>query len=286
MKSLKLLTILMSTTIALGACSSHDDVALGSRDDIIIMKNGVPVSGSNVDVAMSAPSVVDANMVKPVIEVAKADVAKEAVKEKVTEVAETKVKEEITKVVVKETVAPVKEDVVAQVKAVAEKATKEIPMKEAKSVNTTLIQDKIEGVVEVVEEKVSTPMATTAMKTENVPVAEEAVVEEITAPAEPEKVAGGCYKKVLIPTVLDENKKMIQTPEVKDRRVVCQTKMTSGLVAIVQKALINRGHNLGNADGKLGNKTHDAIEAYQRKNGLGIGGFTYETLEHLGIRSK
>jgi hypothetical protein len=304
MKSLKLITLLMGSTIALSACSSGDNAVLGSRDDIIIMKNGVPVSGNVLaDVAMTKPTPT-VDMMKPVVEVdadavqaevteavkqeveqVMTDTAQEAVEdiaaESVVEAVPEKAKDAVTEVVTQETVEPVAdavdivtEDVTETVAEVVETITpmKTIPMKAVKSVNAELMQK-------------SAPMGGTPMKTEIVTEVEVAVVEElISEPIEPAKVEGGCYKKVLIPTVLDENKKVVKTPYVEDRRVICQSKMTSSLVAIVQQALISRDYNVGDADGKIGNKTLSAIESYQRKNGLGIGGFTYEMLEHLSIK--
>jgi hypothetical protein len=293
MKSLKLITLLMSTTIALSACSSGDDIILGSRDDIIIMKNGVPVSGgAKAEATMSAPTV---DMMKPVVDVPVIEkTAQDAVIEVqddvvavAEDIAEKQVEEAVTEIVMDKVVEPEINAVVETVSETIEPAVEtvpvmaSIPMKAAKSVNTELMQEAVSGAVP----EVSAPMGTVTMKTGIVSEVENTPVEEpVSAPVEEAKVEGGCYRKVLIPTVLDENNRVVKTPYVDNRRVLCEEKMTSGLVAVVQQALINREYVLGSADGKLGNKTQSAIEMYQRKNGLGIGGFSYETLESLGIK--
>lgn len=66
------------------------------------------------------------------------------------------------------------------------------------------------------------------------------------------------------------------------RRILCETNVTAGVIAQIQKALNAKGLDAGPIDGKLGGKTMNALRKYQSKNSLG-GGLTYETLDHLGV---
>ena len=70
------------------------------------------------------------------------------------------------------------------------------------------------------------------------------------------------------------------------RSVLCETNMNDGSIAAIQQALIEAGFDPGAADGKMGSKTVSAIRQYQKKHGLAEGGFTLETLEKLGVKTK
>jgi hypothetical protein len=67
------------------------------------------------------------------------------------------------------------------------------------------------------------------------------------------------------------------------RRILCETNMGTDSIQRIQRALRDKGYNV-TVDGRLGDNTYDAINSYQRKNGLATRGITYETLERLGVR--
>ena len=66
------------------------------------------------------------------------------------------------------------------------------------------------------------------------------------------------------------------------REVLCETNTTPDIVRRVQVALRNEGFNVA-ADGQLGPSTMRAVEAYQRREGLGTGGLTMATVKKLGV---
>ena len=55
------------------------------------------------------------------------------------------------------------------------------------------------------------------------------------------------------------------------------------MVSRVQIALSDAGYDAGPSDGSLGGQTLEAIEAYQRDQGIASGQRTMETLERLGV---
>ncbi len=67
------------------------------------------------------------------------------------------------------------------------------------------------------------------------------------------------------------------------RRILCETNMGTDSIQRIQRALRDKGYSI-TVDGRLGDATYEAINNYQRKNGLATRGITYETLERLGVR--
>jgi len=67
------------------------------------------------------------------------------------------------------------------------------------------------------------------------------------------------------------------------RRILCETNVSPEIIGQVQHHLRSRGFDPGNIDGVYGRHTESAIKSYQRKNNLGVGGLTHETLERMGI---
>lgn len=65
--------------------------------------------------------------------------------------------------------------------------------------------------------------------------------------------------------------------------VLCNTNANDGVIFELQRALQRAGFNPGKIDGKLGRMTYDAVDRYQRSNGLPTGGITFETLDMLGV---
>lgn len=70
------------------------------------------------------------------------------------------------------------------------------------------------------------------------------------------------------------------------REVVCESDITPRLIAQVQKALIDRGYDVGPAgiDNILGVDTKAALKKFQQDKGLPIGSLDFETLKALGIK--
>ncbi|MEW5839025.1 MAG: peptidoglycan-binding domain-containing protein [Pseudomonadota bacterium] len=66
------------------------------------------------------------------------------------------------------------------------------------------------------------------------------------------------------------------------RQAPCPGQLDEDLIKQLQNALNNAGHASGEADGKLGKKTLQAVFAYQREQGLASGALTLETLHKLG----
>nr|WP_239090264.1 peptidoglycan-binding domain-containing protein [Marinomonas ostreistagni] len=67
------------------------------------------------------------------------------------------------------------------------------------------------------------------------------------------------------------------------RQAVCNNDLNSGLVAQLQQRLKESGYEAGPADGRLGQKTMEALGAFQGDNGLAVGSITFEALNALGI---
>jgi hypothetical protein len=67
------------------------------------------------------------------------------------------------------------------------------------------------------------------------------------------------------------------------RRILCETNVSPEIISQVQRHLSSNGFNPGNIDGVYGRHTDSAIKSYQRKNNLGVGGLTHETLERMDI---
>ncbi len=70
------------------------------------------------------------------------------------------------------------------------------------------------------------------------------------------------------------------------RRILCEINATPEVIYNVQEALRTRGYNPGTSDGKLSVQTLDALDAFQRKEGLATQALTYETLRALGVSTR
>ncbi len=80
-----------------------------------------------------------------------------------------------------------------------------------------------------------------------------------------------------------EKRKKIQDSHMEWKRILCQTNMNKDVISKLQAALNERGYSAGKPDGVLGRGTQNALDKFQRDNGLATGGITYETLKALGI---
>lgn len=67
------------------------------------------------------------------------------------------------------------------------------------------------------------------------------------------------------------------------REIVCERNRGPELIRLLQKALTQRGFPTGYADGVPGKKTLQAIEDFQRREGLATGRLSVETLDALGV---
>lgn len=67
------------------------------------------------------------------------------------------------------------------------------------------------------------------------------------------------------------------------RKVLCETNITSEIIANLQGALKREGFDPGLIDGVLGVATNRALEKYQTENNLDRGGLTYESLRSLKV---
>ena len=128
----------------------------------------------------------------------------------------------------------------------------------------------------VEQKKVKSPAS---IKVVEVP-AEYKVVKKrkLVSPAKEKKIEIPAKTQVVSRTVKVKEETMQWQP------VLCETNMSTELITKIQTALKKAGHNPGVIDGKIGNQTMVAVDAYQRKNGLPRGGLTLQTIEKLGIK--
>jgi len=66
--------------------------------------------------------------------------------------------------------------------------------------------------------------------------------------------------------------------------ILCADKTSNSTVRNVQRALKDKGYNVGAVDGVMGVQTQTALKQFQTDNGLPIGNFNIETLKALGIK--
>jgi hypothetical protein len=67
------------------------------------------------------------------------------------------------------------------------------------------------------------------------------------------------------------------------RRILCETNVSPEIIRQVQYQLRSSGYDPGQVDGVYGRQTESAVKSYQRRNNLGVGGLTHETLKHMNI---
>jgi len=76
---------------------------------------------------------------------------------------------------------------------------------------------------------------------------------------------------------------MVTDGRIEWRPILCKTNTTPGIVARIQTALKNAGHNPGPIDGIIGRQTMAAVKSYQQSKGLATGGLTINTLKSLKV---
>lgn len=121
-------------------------------------------------------------------------------------------------------------------------------------------------------------------------VVEPARVEEETVPAVYETVT----RQQLVTETFEERIEIPATYKTVEKRVVtnagglewrqvlCETNATSDTISEIQTALTDAGYPVP-ADGEFGPATLQAMEAFQRANGLPIGYLTMSTVDALGL---
>lgn len=104
-------------------------------------------------------------------------------------------------------------------------------------------------------------------------------VQRLVEPARVERVAVPPeYQNVTVRELASE-------AQLEWRSVLCETNMTREMIVRVQQALARAGFNPGPMDGVLGGQTMQAINAYQRANGLPVDRYlNMDTVRHLGVQ--
>lgn len=102
-------------------------------------------------------------------------------------------------------------------------------------------------------------------------------VRKLVTPASEKRIAIPEQKQTVTKSVKVSDERM------EWRQVLCETNMSADVVKRIQAALNKAGFDAGPADGRIGSGTLQAVDAYQRKNGLSTGGLTFDTLKSLGI---
>ncbi|MEE9309750.1 MAG: peptidoglycan-binding domain-containing protein [Cocleimonas sp.] len=109
------------------------------------------------------------------------------------------------------------------------------------------------------------------------PVAKLIKVSNVATPAEEirTKIAAE-YKTV-------EKRSKVASERLEWRRVLCKTNMGGDINKRIQQALKDAGVYTGPIDGAFGKGSMNAIERFQKENGLATGGLTIGVLEKLGV---
>ncbi len=128
----------------------------------------------------------------------------------------------------------------------------------------------IPAVTKQVTKKVVDRPAST--KTVNIPAITKTInVKELVEPAREVKTPIPATYKTITKRV------MVDPGQTTWGRILCKTNQQSSIVKAVQ------GKVGTTQDGILGPGTYRAVRRYQERNGLAVGGITYETLSHMGI---
>ncbi len=119
-----------------------------------------------------------------------------------------------------------------------------------------------------------------------------ATVKKVSIPAEykTQKVAKlvspAQEKRIKVPAEMQTVTKNIKVTDsrMEWRSVLCETNMSKELNMKIQESLHKAGFKAGPIDGKVGQATMRAVDAYQVANKLPRGGLTMKTLDHLGVK--
>ena len=98
-------------------------------------------------------------------------------------------------------------------------------------------------------------------------------------------IAPATMKRIAIPEEWQVFTKRIKVAEEKMawKPVLCENNTTPRIVQQLQQSLRDKGFNPGPIDGKIGDATTRAVLAYQKDQGLPIGGLTMETFKALKV---
>jgi len=109
------------------------------------------------------------------------------------------------------------------------------------------------------------------------PRMEDVAVEEIVRPASASPQEVPAQMREIQLKSYDGKPRMVM------RQAVCNGDINDTLIASLQQRLYDSGYEPGPVDGKLGQKTLDAMAEFQTDSGLAVGSITFETLDTLGI---
>ncbi len=102
-------------------------------------------------------------------------------------------------------------------------------------------------------------------------------VKKLVTPAKEQRIAiPASYETVT-------EQKLVSGGKLQWRSILCETNTTPDVVTSLQRALRKAGYNPGMVDGILGDRTMEAVQAYQRAKGLPRGELTMDTLRSLGV---
>ena len=92
-------------------------------------------------------------------------------------------------------------------------------------------------------------------------------------------------RRIDIPAEYQEvsDRVMVSEGHLEWRPILCETNTSADVVRKLQMALRDAGHNPGPIDGRIGQETMAAVNAYQKTNGLASGQLTMETLRKLKV---
>jgi regulator of extracellular matrix RemA (YlzA/DUF370 family) len=92
-------------------------------------------------------------------------------------------------------------------------------------------------------------------------------------------------KRIAIPEAYSNitKRNMVSPSSVVWKKVVCQSSMGTSTLRQVQTSLQAKGLYNGPIDGIFGTLTKQAVKAYQKQNGLAVGGLTHEVMKSLGV---
>jgi len=122
---------------------------------------------------------------------------------------------------------------------------------------------------------IDTPAAIVEEKVE--PVAKIVKVNTVVTPAEEIRTKIPAEYKTI------EKRNKISSERLEWRRVLCKTNMGGDINKRIQQALKDAGVYNGPIDGAIGKGSMQAIERFQKENGMATGGLTIDVLEKLGV---
>jgi len=122
---------------------------------------------------------------------------------------------------------------------------------------------------------IETPAAIEEEKVE--PVAKVVKVSKVATPAEEIRTKIPAEYKTI------EKRNKVTNERLEWRRVLCKTNMGGDINKRIQQALKDAGVYNGPIDGAIGKGSMQAVERFQKENGMATGGLTIDVLEKLGV---